>query len=90
MSLLESLYHGNLLPHEQIVPNDPQYRELTRELSSAMIAWKEKLSRADFADLEALIDLQQQVQGIEMAESFTQGFQLGAGLMIEVLHKKYL
>lgn len=90
MSLLESLYHGNLLSHEQIVPNDPQYRELTRELSSAMIAWKEKLSRADFADLEALIDLQQQVQGIEMAESFTQGFQLGAGLMIEVLHKKYL
>ncbi|WP_018751736.1 DUF6809 family protein [Paenibacillus sanguinis] len=89
MSLLESLYHGNLLPQEQIVPQDPQYRELTRELSSAMIVWKKKLSSADFADLEALIDLQQQVQGIEMAEAFTQGFRLGAGLMVEVLHKNY-
>lgn len=84
-SLLESLYYGNLLPEEQVVPKDPQYRQLSRELSEAMLAWREKLSGEDFTELEALIDLQQKIQGMEMTEAFTNGFKLGAGLMIEVL-----
>ncbi|GIP49065.1 hypothetical protein J53TS2_26560 [Paenibacillus sp. J53TS2] len=82
---LESLYYGNLLPEKQVVPKDPQYRQLSRELSEAMVAWREKFSSADFTELEALIDLQQKIQGMEMTEAFTNGFKLGAGLMIEVL-----
>ncbi|MFL0554807.1 MULTISPECIES: DUF6809 family protein [Paenibacillus] len=35
--------------------------------------------------MEALIDLQQQIQEMEMAAAFAQGFRLGVGLMIEVL-----
>lgn len=84
-SVLQSLYYGHLLPEEQVVPKDPKYRQLSRELSEAMMGWREKLSSEEFADLEALIDLQQQIQGMEMAAAFTQGFRLGAGLMIEVL-----
>ncbi|GJM79886.1 hypothetical protein HMSSN139_23820 [Paenibacillus sp. HMSSN-139] len=84
-SILESLYYGNLLPEEQVVPKGPQYRQLSRELSEAMVAWREKLSGEHFTELEALIDLQQKIQGMEMTEAFTNGFKLGAGLMIEVL-----
>ncbi|MGG6309309.1 DUF6809 family protein [Paenibacillus macerans] len=84
-TLLESLYYGHLLPEEQVVPKDPQYRQLSRELSEAMLAWKEKLSDEDFTELEELIDLQQKIQGMEMTAAFTRGFRLGAGLMIEVL-----
>lgn len=86
-SILDSIYYGNLLPEEQVVPKDPQYRRLSRELSEAMIAWREKLSVEDFNELETLIDLQQQIQGMEMAAAFTQGFKLGVGLMIEVLSR---
>lgn len=84
MPLLESLYYGHLIPEEQMVPRDPQYRQLGRELSEVMTAWKEKLSSEEFADLEGLIDLQQKIQGMEMAAAFTYGFKLGTALMIEV------
>jgi hypothetical protein len=84
-SFLESLYYGHLIPEQQLIPKDPQYRQLSRELSEATMAWKEKLSSEEFAELEALIDMQQQIQGMEMAAAFAQGFRLGVGLMIEVL-----
>ncbi|WP_068782731.1 DUF6809 family protein [Paenibacillus phocaensis] len=84
-SILDSIYYGNLLPEEQVVPKDPQYRRLSRELSEAMIAWREKLSVEDFNELETLIDLQQQIQGMEMAAAFAYGFKLGSGLMVEIM-----
>ncbi|WP_059042001.1 DUF6809 family protein [Paenibacillus rubinfantis] len=85
LPILESFYYGHLIYEEKRAPKDPQYYQLSRELSKATIAWKEKLSSEDFTELEVLIDLQQQIQGMEMAAAFTHGFRLGAGLMIEVL-----
>lgn len=87
-TLLESLYYGHLAPEEQVVPRDPEYRQLSREISEAMKAWKEKLSTEEFTELEVLIDLQQKIQGMELTASFTYGFKLGAALMIEV-HSGY-
>ncbi|EOS54678.1 DUF6809 family protein [Paenibacillus barengoltzii] len=86
-SFLESLYYDYIIPEQQLIPKDPQYRQLSRELSEATMVWKEKLSSEDFAELEALIDLQQQIQGMEMAAAFARGFRLGAGLMIEVFSR---
>lgn len=83
-TFLESLYYGKLIPSETIVPQDPQYRQLTRQISDSMISWKRKLSEEDFRELEALLDLYQQVQGIELADSFSKGFRLGAAMVFEV------
>lgn len=83
-SLLESLYYGDLIPEEQMVPKDPKYRRRGRELSEKMEAWNKKLSSDEFAELEALMDLQQQIQSMEIAAAFTCGFKLGAGIMIEI------
>lgn len=83
-SFLESLYYGQLIPAEKAVSTDPQYRQLSRQLSESMEVWKKKLSDDDFHELEELLDLYRQVQGLEMAASFTDGFKLGATMIIEV------
>ncbi|MFK4165648.1 DUF6809 family protein [Paenibacillus lautus] len=83
-SFLESLYYGQLNPAEKAVSNDPQYRQVSRQLSESMEVWKKKLSDDDFHELEELLDLYRQVQGLEMAASFTDGFKLGASMIIEV------
>lgn len=49
-----------------------------------MDAWKKRLSDDDFHELEELLDLYQQVQGLEIAAAFTDGFRLGATMIIEV------
>jgi hypothetical protein len=83
-SFLESLYYGKLNPAEKVASNDPQYRQLSRQISESMDAWKKRLSHNDFHELEELLDLYRQVQGLEMAASFTNGFRLGATMIIEV------
>lgn len=83
-TLLESLYYGHLLPAEQMIPKSPEYRQLNRALSAAMENLQEKLSGQEFDELESMMDIQQKMQGMEMAAAFIHGFKLGAGLMGEV------
>ncbi|GIP05620.1 hypothetical protein J28TS4_40270 [Paenibacillus lautus] len=77
-SFLESLYYGQLNPVEKTVSNDPQYRQLSRQISESMDAWKKRLSEDEFRELEDLLDLCRQVQGLEMAASFTDVIQAGS------------
>lgn len=84
-SILESLYHGNLHPDENIIPDDPQYSILRKKTSDIIEIWKERLSAEEFDELEALLDLYGQTHGMELAASFKYGFRLGAGMMVEVL-----
>lgn len=83
-SVLESLYCGDLVPHEHCVSQSPEYRLLNAQIIESLNHWKKKLSADDFNELEALADLYHQVQGIDMASSFKNGFTLGAAMMIEV------
>ncbi|MFB5269254.1 DUF6809 family protein [Paenibacillus enshidis] len=84
-NVLESLYYGDLAPHEQSASQSPEYRLLNEQITASLNHWKKKLAEEDFDELEALTDLYHQVQGIDMASSFTHGFKLGAAMMIEVL-----
>ncbi|MBT2288507.1 hypothetical protein J7E73_05030 [Paenibacillus albidus] len=86
--LLEQLYHGNLYPDQKVIPSDPQYRLLSQKTSAAIEAWRKKHSAEEFDELEALLDLYAQTHGMELASSFTNGFRLGAGIMVEVLTGK--
>lgn len=83
-SLLESLYYNDLIPQEQLVPRAPRYRRKGRELSEKKEAWKKKLSSDELAEFEALLDLQQQLLGMEITAAFTYGFKLGAAMIIEI------
>lgn len=88
LSFLESLYCGDLIPQKHLVPKDPSYRQKGRELSEKKEAWREKLSSDEFAELEMLLDLQNQMQGMELTTTFTYGFKLGAAMIIEI-HQKH-
>lgn len=84
-SILESLYHGNLHPDENIIPDAPQYSILRKRTYDIIEVWKKRLSAEEFDELEALLDLYGQTHGMELAASFKHGFRLGAGIMVEVL-----
>lgn len=87
-TFLESLYYGNLKPSEAIVPRDPHYRHLSRQLSESMEMLKKRLPSEDFKELEALHDLYQQLHGMELTASFSKGFKMGAAMALEVYEEK--
>ncbi|WP_334075117.1 DUF6809 family protein [Paenibacillus sp. A14] len=87
-SILEALYYGEIRPEEMIVPTDPEYRRISRKVSEAMGMWKGKLSADDFNQLEAMLDLRGQSESMYATTSFTNGFQLGALMMIEIYAAK--
>ncbi|AZK48586.1 DUF6809 family protein [Paenibacillus lentus] len=87
-SMLEALFYGDIRPEEQVVPKNPEYRSISRRLSEAMELWKEKLSSEDFNQLEAMLDLRNQSESIYATNTFINGFQLGALIMMEVYTAK--
>ncbi|MFB5265579.1 DUF6809 family protein [Paenibacillus enshidis] len=82
--VLENLYYGNLRPNECLRPANSEYLNLNRKISSLMDAYHKKLSREEFDDLENLIDLLGQSTSMSSAAAYTEGFRLGAMMMIDV------
>ncbi|SFE12117.1 hypothetical protein SAMN04487969_101166 [Paenibacillus algorifonticola] len=87
-SLLEELCHGNMRPDVIRIANDPEYLQMSQNISEVMEAWKKKHTEDEFTELEALLDLYAQAHSMELTSTFTYGFRLGAGIMIEVLTGK--
>ncbi|WP_379145873.1 DUF6809 family protein [Paenibacillus sp. sgz500992] len=84
-SILESLYHGSLFPNEHVIPKDSNYRPLNKQIIESIETWKSKLSEGDFEELESLLELYSQVQGMDMTAVFVCGLKTGAAMMIEIL-----
>ncbi|MEK3688289.1 DUF6809 family protein [Paenibacillus sp. FSL R10-2736] len=84
-NIIESLYHGSLFPEEDIISKDPHYRPLNKQITESLETWKQKLSAGEFEELESLLELYSQVQGLEMTAAFVSGFKAGMAMMIEVL-----
>lgn len=84
-NILESLYHGNLFPNEDSISKNSNYRPLNRRITESLDTWRQKLSAGEFEELESLLELYSQVQGMEMTAAFVCGFKAGAAMMIEVM-----
>lgn len=84
-NILESLYHGSLFPGEDMISKDPHYRPLNKQITESLEAWRQKLSSDEFEELESLLELYSQVQGMDMTAAFVSGFKAGTMMMIEVL-----
>lgn len=84
-NILESLYHGSLFPEEDIISKAPHYRPLNMQITESLGTWRQKLSAGEFEELESLLELYSQVQGMEMTAAFVSGFKAGTLMMIEVL-----
>ncbi|MNO25160.1 hypothetical protein D3C76_149920 [compost metagenome] len=84
-SILESLFYGNIRPDEGIHPKHSEYRDLNQKISSFIEAYHKKLSPEEYDDLEKLIDLLGQSTSMYSAAAYTEGFRLGALMMIDLL-----
>ncbi|OKP96245.1 DUF6809 family protein [Paenibacillus sp. P46E] len=84
-SILENLYFGNIRPDEEVHPNHSEYQELNRTISSIIEAYHRKLTPEEYDELEKLIDLLGQTTSMYSAAAYTEGFRLGALMMMEVM-----
>ncbi|MFB5676136.1 DUF6809 family protein [Paenibacillus terreus] len=82
--VLEKLFYGDLRPNECILPANSEYLSLDQKISSLMDAYHKKLSPEEYDELENLIELLGQSTSIYSAAAYTEGFRLGALIMIEV------
>ncbi|MFE0557013.1 DUF6809 family protein [Paenibacillus sp. NPDC058910] len=87
-SLLEKLFYGNIHPDEHIHPDNPEYKLLNEKISKTIESYHKKLSSEEYDELEELIDLLGQTTSLYSAAAYTEGFRLGALVMIEVLEEK--
>lgn len=55
-SILQELYDGSIYPDELIISRDPEYWPLNKKISGMMDMWRNKLSKDEFTELEALMD----------------------------------
>lgn len=83
--ILESLYYGKCNPEEHIRPRNPEYSKINRRISDCMDICSDRFSKEDFGLLEEVLDLLGQANAMEAAASFSQGFTMGALVMMEVL-----
>lgn len=87
-SILKELFDGSIYPDELIISRDPEYWPLNQKISGTMDMWRNKLSKDDFTELEALLDLRSQVDSMHAEASFMYGFKLASWIMIEVMTGK--
>lgn len=84
-SIIEQLYIGKITPEEDIIPEDPQYRAISGQVSNMMEMWKKKLSPEDFELLEQMLDLKVELHAMQNKACFVQGYKLGAKMTAEAL-----
>lgn len=84
-SILEQLYIGKITPEEDIIPEDPQYRAISGQVSDMMEMWRKKLSPQDFELLEQMLDLKVELHAMQNKACFVQGYKLGAKITAEAL-----
>lgn len=87
-SILEALYRGQLHPEEIIVPSNPEYRPLGRQIGAMTEQWRNRLGEETFRELEEYFDLCDSVDSMHVEAAFIHGFRLGANMIIEVMSKR--
>jgi len=83
--MLRQLYYGEIRPLEISYPTDPDYLELRKqfdEKNDLLISMLDDQSRKL---LEEIIDLRIQMDGSIDVDKFSNGFILGARIMLEIL-----
>lgn len=87
-SILKKLYDGEIIPMEDLQITDPNYDESSQKLSDVKELFTKSLSETDrqlFVKIEMLNCI---CSNIYDFENFTQGFKIGAQLMLEMLNYK--
>ena len=82
--ILEDLWSGRFYPAETVVPTDPKYREINREISENIDRLKVQLAPEQFAQVEQLLEQIALSHSMELESQFCFGFAAGIRLQQEV------
>ncbi|MCL2545252.1 MAG: hypothetical protein FWE77_04965 [Clostridia bacterium] len=83
--ILRQLYDGEVRPLEGSYPTDPDYLELRKQFNEKNDLLVNMLNEQGRKLLEEIIDIRIQMDGSTDADKFSDGFKLGARIMLEIL-----
>ena len=83
--ILEDLWSGRFYPAETVVPTDPKYREINREISEKMERLQAQLPWEQFALVEQILEQMTLAHSMELESQFCYGFAAGIRLQQEVV-----
>ena len=86
-SVLRQLYNNELEILESSYPTDPVYLELRDQLDEKNDMLTGMLNDQGRKLLEEMIDLRMQMDGSLHVDKFSDGFKLGARIMLEILEE---
>ena len=82
--ILEDLWSGRFYPAETVVPTNPEYREVNREISEKMERLQAQLPQEQFVQVERLLEQMALSHSMELESQFCFGFAAGIALQQEV------
>lgn len=85
MSVIESLYYGNIQPCDLFVKEDSEYQQISNKLVELEDSFLETLTEKERALYEQIWDHRVKQECIIEEDLFCEGFRLGAKLMLEIL-----
>ena len=83
--ILEDLWNGRFYPAETVVPANPEYREVNREISENIERLKAQLTQEQFALVEQILEQITLAHSMELESQFCFGFAAGMQLQVEVM-----
>ena len=84
MSIIEELYNGDLCPVENMVPQNPDYRQICRMIGNEREYFEGILSDADRERFKKWNELVYEYEKMVEFANFSNGFKLGMQLGCEV------
>ena len=85
MNVLDELYYGNISPFERHTDRNPAFRELQGYITQHMETLRKTLDADGRQTLEKLDACLSEFESMCEKDAFTEGFCLGARIMIEVM-----
>ena len=85
MSVLEEIWRGEITPNERAIKPGSEYQKLTCKASAEEKLLLELLDAGGREVYERLCHMRDDLANISEADTFVQGFRLGARIMLEVL-----
>ena len=82
--ILEDLWSGRFYPAETVVPTDPKYREVNREISEKMESLQAQLPQEQFTLVEQVLEQTALAHSMELESHFCFGFAAGIRLQQEI------
>lgn len=85
--ILSELYHGNINPVAKLVVQGSAYQKAMHQISSLEEKLMAQLDEEQQKLLQDFISAQGQLKYISGEERFTDGFRMGARMMLEIFEK---